>query len=198
MPRIADYRASEHISAVPHSDAYTRPAFSAGNRARRLIWNICWLLLYRPSPRPLHAWRSFLLRAFGATLGPNCHFYPGSKIWAPWNLVCANHVAAGDGAEIYNPAPIQLDSHVILSQGSYLCGATHDYNHPDFPLIAYRMHLEEHAWICARAIVAPGVHVAAGAVLGIGAVAVKDLAAWTVYSGNPAQPLRERTRPSNL
>jgi len=62
MPRIAAYRASENISSEKHSDAYTRPSFSVGNRARRLVWKICWLLLYRPSPRPLHGWRSFLLR----------------------------------------------------------------------------------------------------------------------------------------
>ena len=195
MPRIADYRASEHISAVPHSDAYTRPAFSAGNRARRLIWNICWLLLYRPSPRPLHAWRSFLLRAFGATLGPNCHFYPGSKIWAPWNLVCAYQVTAGDGVEIYNPSPIQCDSHVIFSQGSYICGATHDFDDPAFPLLAYRMHFGAYAWICARASVAPGVNVGEGAVLGLASVATRDLAPWTVYAGVPAVIVKQRRRP---
>ena len=194
MPRPADYRASDHISAEHGADAYTRPAFSAGNRARRAVWNLCWLLLYRPSPRPLHAWRSLLLRAFGAQLGPDCHFYPGSRVWAPWNLVCADHVAAGDGVEIYNPSPMELGSHVILSQACYLCGATHDYNDPAFPLTAFRMRLEPYAWICARAMVGPGVHVGAGAVLGLGAVATRDLEPWTVYGGNPATALRERVR----
>jgi putative colanic acid biosynthesis acetyltransferase WcaF len=188
VPRIADYRAKE-----AGDDAYTRPAFSLGNRLRRLSWNICWVLLYRLSPRPLHAWRAMLLRLFGAKLGPDCHFYPRSKVWAPWNLVCADHVAAADGVEIYNPSPIQIDTHVILSQDAYICGATHDYNDPDFPLLAYRMHIERFAWICARASVGPGVHVGEGAVLGLGSIATRDLAAWTVYSGNPAEALRERT-----
>jgi putative colanic acid biosynthesis acetyltransferase WcaF len=190
MARQVDYRAA--VSTAP--DAYTRPAFTPGNRLKRLAWNITWLLLYRLSPRPLHAWRAMLLKAFGATLGPDCHFYPKSKVWAPWNLVCADHVAAADGAEIYNPSVIQFDSHVILSQDCYICGATHDYNHPDFPLLAYRMHLERYSWICARASVGPGVRVGEGAVLGLGSVATRDLAAWKVYSGNPAQALRDRTR----
>ena len=158
MARQVDYRAN--VSDAP--DAYTRPAFSLSNRLRRLVWNITWALLYRLSPRPLHAWRAMLLRLFGAKLGPDCHFYPKSKVWAPWNLVCADHVAAADGVEIYNPSPIQLDSHVILSQDCYLCGATHDYNHPDFSLLAYRMHIHGYAWICARASVAPGVNVGEG------------------------------------
>jgi putative colanic acid biosynthesis acetyltransferase WcaF len=147
-------------------------------------------LLYRFSPRPFHAWRAALLKLFGAKLGDDCHFYPASKVWAPWNLVCADHVAAGDGVEIYNPSPIQIDTHVILSQDCYLCGATHDYN----PLIAYRMHIERYAWICARASVAPGVRVGEGAVLGLASVATRDLKPWTVYSGNPAGAVRERTR----
>ena len=194
MARSADYRSSDHIPATAHADAYTRPAFSFGNRSRRLLWNVCWLLLYRTSPRPLHRWRAALLRAFGAKLGADCHFYPASKVWAPWNLVCADHVAAADGAEIYNPSPIRMDSHVILSQQAYLCGATHDYNHPHFPLLAYSMHIERYAWICARASVAPGVHVGEGAVLGLASVATRDLQPWTVYSGHPAEAVRERTR----
>ena len=192
MPRPADYNALDAIA--PTDDAYTQPAFSFGNRARRLLWNTVWLLLYRPSPRPFHAWRAMLLKAFGATIGPDCHFYPASKVWAPWNLICADHVAAGDGVEIYNPAPIELGSHVILSQESYLCGATHDYNHPAFPLLAFRMRIDRYAWICARASVLPGVKVGEGAVLGLGAIATRDLEPWTVYSGNPAQPVRERNR----
>ena len=194
MARIADYRATDALAFAPGADAFTRPAFSAGNRARRALWSLCWLLLYRYSPRPLHGWRSLLLRSFGAKMGPHCHFYPGSRVWAPWNLFCADHVAAADGVEIYNPAPLELASHVILSQGSYLCGATHDYNDPEFPLTAYRMRVGAYAWICARASVAPGVNVAEGAVLGLGAVATRDLEPWTVYGGNPAVPLRSRER----
>ena len=190
MAHPPDLRATQ-----PGSDAYARATFSLGNRLLRLLWNVCWLLLYRLSPRPFHAWRAMLLRLFGAKLGPRCHFYPASKVWAPWNLVCADHVCAGDGVEIYNPMPMQLDSHVILSPDSYICGASHDYNDPEFPLLAYAMTIERYAWICARASVAPGVRVGEGAVLGLQSVATRDLAPWTVYSGHPAVAIRERTRP---
>jgi len=196
MSKQIHYNAAEHISAQTAADPYLRPAFSLGNRLRRLLWNICWLLLYRTSPRPLHAWRSALLRLFGATMGPDCHFYPGSKIWAPWNLICANQVTAADGAEIYNPAPVELGSHAILSQGAYLCGATHDYDDPAFPLIAFRMTLGPYAWVCARASVAPGVNLAEGAVLGLAAVATRNLEAWTVYAGSPAVKVKDRQRHS--
>jgi putative colanic acid biosynthesis acetyltransferase WcaF len=194
MAKNAQYNAADHISAETAADPYHRPAFAASDRARRLVWNIFRVLFYRPSPRPMHAWRSFLLRCFGATMGPDCHFYPGSKVWAPWNLICADSVAAGNGTEIYNPAPIRLGSHTILSQEAYLCGATHDYDDPRFPLLAYEMNIGAYAWICARASVAPSVNVGDGAVLGLGSVATRDLEPWGIYAGVPAVKVKERKR----
>lgn len=189
-----EYRADEHMPAMPGSDAYTRAAFPLSDRARRWLWGACWLLLYRPSPRPLHAWRSALLRLFGARMGPECHFYPASKVWAPWNLRCADHVTAGDEVVIYNPALVECGSHVIFSQGSYVCGATHDYDHAAFPLLAYRMSFGAYAWICSRACVGPGVQVGEGAVLGMASVTARDLEPWTVYAGCPARAVKERKR----
>jgi putative colanic acid biosynthesis acetyltransferase WcaF len=194
MAKEAHYNAAQHIPAVTAADPYLRPAFAQSDRMRRMVWNVCWAVFYRPSPRPLHAWRAFLLRSFGATLGPGCHFYPGSKVWAPWNLVCADAVAAADGADIYNPAPMRFGSHAILSQGAFLCGATHDYDDPGFPLLAYAMEIGAYAWVCARASVAPGVNVGEGAVLGMGSVATRDLEPWGVYAGVPAVKVKERKR----
>ncbi len=194
MPKEVYYNAAEHIPADTATDPYQRPAFSFGDRLRRLIWNICWVLFYRTSPRSFHSWRSLLLRLFGARMGGNCHFYPRSKVWAPWNLVCADQVTAADGAEIYNPAPLTMESHSILSQDAYVCGATHDYDDPAFPLIAYAMSLGAYSWVCARASVAPGVNLADGAVLGLGSVATRSLDAWTVYAGVPAVKVKERRR----
>lgn len=193
MARTASYDSSQSALAEDVADPYLRPAFSLGNRLKRLVWNSVHLLLYRTSPIPLHAWRSFLLRCFGATMGANCHFYPGSKVWAPWNLHCADQVSAANGTELYNPAPMYFGSHAIVSQGAYVCGATHDYNRADFPLLAYEMRFGAYSWICARAAVGPGVQVGEGAVLGMGAVATKALEPWTVYAGNPATAVKTRT-----
>jgi putative colanic acid biosynthesis acetyltransferase WcaF len=56
------------------------------------------------------------------------------------------------------------------------------------------MRIGAYAWVCARAMVGPGVQIGEGAVLGLGSVATRDLEPWTVYGGNPAQPLRTRQR----
>lgn len=194
MAKQIYYNASDQIAVNAAVDRCLRPAFSLRNRAGRLVWNICWLLLYRTSPRPLHGWRVLLLRMFGAKMGKHCHFYPASKVWAPWNLTCEDYVAAGDGAEIYNPAPMFFGARAIASQDAYLCGATHDFDDPDFPLIAFPMSVGACAWICARASVCPGVDVGEGAVLGLGSVATRNLEPWGVYAGVPAVKVKERKR----
>lgn len=192
MPKTLPEIVATKTASVKAADPYLQPAFPASERLRRLLWNLCWLVFYRPSPRPLHLWRAFLLRCFGATMGAHCHFYPGARIWAPWHLHCADQVTAADGAEIYNPAPVTLGSHAILSQGAYLCGATHDCDDAGFPLVARAMHIGAYAWICARASLAPGVQVGEGAVLGLGSVATHNLEPWTIYAGSPAVPIRTR------
>ena len=190
------YSAADHFAdAAVHPSQ--RPAFSRRNRLARATWAVIYALLFRLSPRPLHAWRSFLLRCFGATLGKGVHVYPKAVVWAPWNLHCADYVGIANGAEIYNPAPMHFGEAAVISQDSYICGATHDYNDPTFPLLAYEMHLGARCWICARASVAPGITVGEGAVLGLGSVATRSLEPWTVYGGAPAIVIKPRTQPPN-
>jgi putative colanic acid biosynthesis acetyltransferase WcaF len=115
-------------------------------------------------------------------------------VWAPWNLICEDRVSLGDDAELYNPSPMYLASHAIVSQGAYVCGATHLYNDPSFKLISMPMRLGAYSWVCARAIVSPGVNLGDGAILGLGAIATRDLEAFGVYAGVPAKKVKERDR----
>ena len=191
MPRAnPDMAVNSQLS----KDPYLAASFSLGDRLMRLFWGVSYVLLFKLSPRPFHGWRAFLLRSFGAKLGEGCHIYPHAKIWAPWNLVCEDVVAVADDAIIYNPMPIVLGSHSTISQQAYLCGATHDYNLRSFPLIAAPIRIGAYAWICARATVQPGVHVAEGAVLGLGAVATKNLEPWSINVGIPARKIKDRIR----
>lgn len=177
---------------APVADPYLMASTSLGDRAARALWAVAHLLLVRFSPRPCHAWRAGVLRLFGATLGAHCHIYPAARIWAPWNLVCEDAVGIADGAVIYNPLPIRLASHCVVSQDAYLCGATHDIDDPAFPMISAPIKIGRYAWICARAVVCSGVNVGEGAVLGLASVATRDLEPWTVYGGLPARVLRQR------
>jgi len=183
--------AGEGHGPLPYH-GYAKVNTSRANRAARALWLVAAVLLVRPSPRPLHAWRAFVLRCFGARLGRGCHVYPGARIWAPWNLICEDDVGIADGAEIYNPAPITLRAHCVVSQQAFLCGASHDYNDPAFPMMSAPIEIGRYAWIGARAVVQLGVTVGEGAVLGLGSIATRDLEPWTVYAGAPARRIGAR------
>ncbi|MGY8914116.1 MAG: putative colanic acid biosynthesis acetyltransferase, partial [Flavobacteriales bacterium] len=146
------------------------------------------------SPKPFHKWRCAFLRCFGAKIGKNNFIYPNCIIWAPWLLVTEDVVTIGPSVEIYNPGGCVLKDHSILSQGSYLCGATHDYNSKDFTYIMKRIEIGSYSWICAKAIVLPGVICHEGSVLGAASITSKNLDAWTVYGGNPARIVKERNK----
>ena len=178
---------------IGNPDPYLVPAFTLRNRLLRAGWGLVYSLFFRTSPRPFHRWRAFLLRCFGAKLGRNVHIYPKASIWAPWNLICADAVAIADGAIVYNPSVVKIGSHSIVSQQAYLCGATHAYDDPDFPLVALPISIGEHVWLCARATVQPGVQISHGVVLALGSVACKDLESWAVYGGIPARKIKTRT-----
>ena len=179
---------------APSADPYLAPSMSLSNRAARALWGVAYLLLVRPSPRPFHAWRRWVLRGFGAQLGPNCRIYAKAEVWAPWNLICADAVIIANGAIVYNPLPIRIGSHGVVSQQAFLCGATHDMDDPAFPMVSSPITLGAYAWVCARATVCPGVNLGEGAVLGLGSVATRDIPPWAVHAGVPARFVRERKR----
>jgi putative colanic acid biosynthesis acetyltransferase WcaF len=141
----------------------------------------------------MHKWRIWLLRLFGAKIGPNNFIYPTCRIWAPWLLQTGEAVAIGPGAEIYNPGGLRLGHHTVISQHAFICGATHDYNSENFTYIKKEIIMEPYVWIGAKAIVLPGIHCKEGSVLGAASLASRHLEPWTVYAGNPARMVKKRT-----
>ena len=98
----------------------------------------------------------------------------------------------GEDVWIDNLATVQVGANCCISQGAYLCTGSHDWSKSAFDLIAKSIVIRDGAWLAARSVVAPGVTVAEGAVLGLASVATKDLTAWTVHSGVPAVAVRTR------
>lgn len=178
------------------ADPYVRAQTPLRSRIGRAVWGLACALLFRPTPRPLHAWRATVLRCFGARLARGCHIYPRARIWAPWNLRCGERATIADDVEVYNPWQVTLDSHAIVSQGAYLCAATHDIDDPAFPMTGSPIRIGAYAWVCARATVLPGVTLNEGSVLALGGVASCNLGPWQVYGGVPARRLRDRKRPT--
>src|SRR5580704_9122839 len=161
------------------------------NLLKRLLWLCVQLPFWLRIPRVLNPIRIALLRLFGAQIGRRC-LVGTARIWIPWNLRMAEFSAIGDGAEIYNLAPVQIGPNSVVSQRSYLCTATHDYTKSDFPIYSLPIKIGASAWIAACAFIGPGINVGEGAVVGACSVVTKDVPPWTVCAGNPCRVIKTR------
>ena len=174
------------------AQALLRHHLSLANKLARSVWQVVWLLLYRPTPRLFHPWRCLLLRLFGAKLGRAVHPYPSARIWAPWNLEMGDHACLSEGVDCYCVAPIRIGAHTTVSQYSFLCTASHDYTRADMPLVTAPITIGERVWITADVFVGPGVTIGDGAVVTARSSVFADIPPWVVARGNPAVPVKAR------
>jgi len=183
--------------AIPDAQADTfalrhRPSFSLRHRMIRLLWAIVWATLFCWTPKPLRAWRVFLLRCFGAKIGQRSDVRRTVRVFYPANLTMGNHSILADGVDCYNMAPLVLGDYVVVSQGVYLCGGTHDYTIASHPLVVRPITIGSNVWIAAQAMISPGCTVPDGCMIGARALVFGKLEPWSVYSGNPAHRIKAR------
>lgn len=166
---------------------------SCASKIKRLLWEIVWLVGGTTTPRwALNGWRCFLLKMFGAKLGRSSRIQGHVEIWQPWKLHVGENAWIDGGVKVYSVDEIHIGSHAVISEGAFLCTASHDISSPIFELTTAPISIGDMAWICARAIVLPGIHVGEGAVVAAGAVVTKDVEPWTIVAGNPAKPIGRR------
>ena len=168
----------------------SRP-YSGEEYLARVLWSLA-RPLFAWSPRPLFGWRRALLRLFGARIGRGVHIYPSATIYLPWNLEMDDESSIGEWALVYNLGPVRIGAQATVSHRAHLCAGTHDYRDRSLPLQRMPIDIGARAWICADALVGPGVAVGEGAVVAAGAVVVRNVAPWQVVGGNPARLIKMR------
>lgn len=163
------------------------------NKIFRVFWHFVYLLFFRPFPNILFwEWRVFLLRCFGAKIGKHCKIRSSAMFWAPWNVEMGDYVSIGQKAQIYSVDKIILHTKVCISQGAYLCTASHAISNTDNHLITAPIIVQSFSWIAADAFVGMGTTIGEGAVVGARAAVFKDVEPWTVVGGNPAKFIKQR------
>jgi putative colanic acid biosynthesis acetyltransferase WcaF len=180
-----------HQTATVPPPQRTSP-HSLRNRIGRALWGVVYVTLFRPSPRICHGWRRMILRCFGARIAPTAQICPRARIWAPWNLIMGERSCIGDDVDVYSVTTISIGADSTVSQYSYLCGATHDYEDPIHPVVPKPITIGERCWVAADVFVAPGVTIGDGTVVGARSNVFKDLPAWVVAVGSPAKPIKPR------
>jgi putative colanic acid biosynthesis acetyltransferase WcaF len=129
---------------------------------------------------------------FGTHIDATARVFSSTRVWAPWNLDMGPRSVLAEDVDCYNVAKVTLEEEAIASQYAYLCTAGHNIHEADFRLVSGPITLRRKAWVCAKAVVSQNVEVGEGAVVAIGAVAVKSVVPWNVVGGNPAKFIKMR------
>lgn len=159
----------------------------------RLAWEVVWPILTGWTPRwILNGWRRGVLRLFGAKIGCGVMVQRSTQVWQPWRLTIGDHCWIDGRVKLYSVDQITIGAHAIVSEGAYICTASHDVTSPTFQLKTAPIEIGDMAWVCSRAIVLPGVKIGEGAVVAAGAVVAKDVPPWTIVGGNPAKEIGRR------
>jgi len=168
--------------------------FIPGSILRICVWYFINALFFNTRfPYPISL-KLFFLKLFGAKLkDKGIVIKPNVNIKYPWLLSIDNNVWIGENVWIDNLAQIKISSNVCISQGAMLLCGNHDYKKRNFELFVNEITIEDGVWIGAKSIVCPGVTCKSHSVLTVGAVATNDLEPYSIYQGNPAVKIKERT-----
>ena len=163
----------------------------------RWLWALVESTLFRWSPRPLHLWRAWLLRIFGAEIPQPTQVvvFPTARITFPWLLTMMPRAMIGPRVTVYNLARITLRYGANVSQNCHLCAGTHDFNRWSMPLVALPIEIGQNVWLGADVFVGPGVTIGELCVVGARSVVVHDLPARKICVGQPCRPIKDRSEP---
>jgi putative colanic acid biosynthesis acetyltransferase WcaF len=166
------------------------------DRGRSRIVEATWYFTRRIFFTTSFPWPSGLkaavLRIFGARIGSGVVIKPRVAIHFPWKLIVGEHSWIGEEAWILNFEPVEIGSHVCISQRAFLCAGNHDFRATDFRYRNAPIRIGDGAWIGAQSFVAPGVEVGRECVVCAGSVVTISLPAAMVCSGNPCMPRKVR------
>ncbi len=181
------YKHPVFVSSIRKQTSPYQSPWSSGLRLKMLLWQFCWLIFCRWTPKPFNAWRLFVLRLFGTTVEGVPFIHSRARVQVPWNLTLRHRSCLGDRSHAYSLGKITLGARCTVAQEAYLCTGTHDFEDSNLPLVLGDIEVGANAFIGARAFVLPNVSVGEGAIVGACAVVTRNVAANTTVVGNPAR-----------
>ncbi|KAA6351942.1 Maltose O-acetyltransferase [termite gut metagenome] len=84
---------------------------------------------------------------------------------------------------------IIIGNHVCINDGVQILTASHDVSDSLWNHIKKPITIEDYVWIATNAIILPGVHIGRGAIVGAGAVVIKNIDPYEIVVGNPAKAI---------
>ena len=102
-------------------------------------------------------------------------------------LKLGKNITINKGATIFSAGLVEIDDDVLIGPDVKIISVNHDLVDRHNKIYFKKVKIEKNAWICAGAIICPGVTIGENSVVAAGAVVTKDVAKNTVVGGNPAK-----------
>jgi putative colanic acid biosynthesis acetyltransferase WcaF len=174
-------------------DEFVLPADFRGRSAVTIqLWWLIQGTLFACSPQFMYGWRNLLLKVFGAKIGKKVIIRPTVRITYPWKLTIGDHAWIGDNVELYTLGEINIGKNSVISQKSYLCTGSHDFQSKAFDIYQKSIVIEDEAWVATDVYIAPGVIIGKGAVIGARSSVFSNMPAGMICIGSPAKPIKLR------
>ena len=153
-----------------------------------LIWWLVQAVVFPLSIHNFSFFRCWLLRLFGAKIGKKVVIRPTARFTYPWKVEIGDYSWIGYDVSFYSIDRIQIGSHCVISQKSYLCTASHDFQDEAFGLITAPIRIGNGSWVATDCFVAPGVKIGDNAVIGARSSVFRDIPSQQVAWGSPCSP----------
>lgn len=139
--------------------------------------------------------RMFVYRKLlGMKMGKFCIIWAGNRINDASKITLGNHVIIGPNNVFLVRGGLEVGNNVNISGFSYFISQEHDVNDPWGHTKLAPIKIEDHVWVATNSTIMPGVTLGEGCVVAAGSVVVKDVPPYTVVGGNPAKPIKNRSR----
>lgn len=140
--------------------------------------------------------RYLVLKIFAKKL-KSSYISDGVTVWFPHKLSIGRNSSLNQGCNLHALGGIEIGDNVRIACYTTIYSADHEYNQPGKAVkeqgyICGKIIIEDDVWIGARVNINKAVRVQTGAVIGGGSVVTKDVPAFAVVAGSPAQIIKYR------
>ncbi len=136
--------------------------------------------------------RDKMFKKLFASIGQNNIIKEGFKCTFGFNISIGNNCFINFNAVILDSFKVSIGDRVLIAPNVVISTVTHNLDADERAgQIGKSVAIEDGAWICAGAVILPGVKIGKGAIVAAGAVVNKDVEPYTVVGGVPAKFIKK-------
>ncbi len=139
--------------------------------------------------------RVLLLKGMGCCVGRRCEIEPNVDVGFRPNLKIGHHCQINQNIMMKS---VELGDYVMIAPGVVMLDRFHHFDRLDIPMAKQGeserkvIKIGNDVWIGQNAIIMPGLEIGDGVIVGAGSVVTKNIPAYAIVTGVPAQILKYR------